>query len=339
MFSNAKLRLLLSLLKFERLGQENVEGSSWIVPSNLKSTELRDMKAIIDKGLVIGVTDDRDPNDMLRRKHGNDPRRAGDQTTIDVHFGSESEGEDIVPDGPLFPPNPRSKANALKELKKKRKSKQKDDSEKEPLDDATLEERRRARLENTRARLAKIKSDLFVHASDEESDEEANQEFFRLEEERRKEQSERIKKALLLGRGEEPAGPPKKKRGKRASESNPAGEDETGGKRQRRASTELADDDILMSGADTPSRASSSGDSFPDINGADKGTSATPAEEDPFFDDDLAFTRGPSGEGALSSPKSQTGIGAIAEDDDDEPMAAPSRRRMRAGFVIDSDSE
>ncbi|KAL3475311.1 timeless protein-domain-containing protein [Aspergillus californicus] len=344
MFLNAKLRLLMTLLKFERLGQENVEGASWAVPSELKSTELRESRLIVDRALVIGNTDGRDPNELIRRKYGHKPRGNTDQTTLNVNFGSDSEGEDIVPDGPLFPPNPRTKSNALDELKNKRK-KRKSVAEQDPLDDETLEERRQSRLENTRARVAKIKSDLYVHASDEESDEEGDVEFFRLEEERRKEQSERIKKALLLGRTEETGNSSKKKRGKRSNESNAAGEKETSGKRQRhsaQSNNDSGDDDILMGDIGTPSRASAVGGLSIGANGADKDTSTTQADDGIYFDDDLAFSRDrekasePRGEDKTSTPERDV---MDQDDEEDEPLAAPSRRRMRAGFVIDSDSE
>ncbi|KAL2803227.1 timeless protein-domain-containing protein [Aspergillus granulosus] len=341
-FSNAKLRLLMTLLNFERLGQENVEGISWIIPSSTSSTELRESKSIIDKVLVIGATDERDPRDLLRRKYGNEPRGPAEQTTLNVNFGSDSEGEDIVPDGPLFPPNPRSKGNALDELKKKRK-KRKDKDEAEPIDEETLEERRKARDENARARLAKIKSDLYVHASDEETDDEADEEFFRLEEERRKEQSERIKKALLLGRTEAPNNTSKKKRGKRLNDANTADGERPGGKRRRHSSITLglSDDDILMSETGTSSRASSVGDLSLGANGGDKVTS-TILTDDELDIDDLAFGQGrektlelrPSDD--ASNPKRDA---TNEEYEDDAPVASLGRRRMRAGFVIDSDSE
>ncbi|KAL4994785.1 topoisomerase 1-associated factor 1 [Aspergillus recurvatus] len=345
MFQNAKLRLLMTLLKFDRLGQENVEGISWIIPSGLKSDELRESKAVIDKALVIGNTDERDPNDLLRKKYGHESRGGISDQALDVDFGSDSEGEDVIPDGPLFPANPRSKSSALNDLKKMRK-KRKDKGEKESVDEETLEERRQARLENTRSRLAKIKSDLYVHASDEESDDEADREFFRLEEERRKEQSERIKKALLLGRIEDARkNARQKKREKRSNESNTAGEEEASGKRRRRSretSTELEDDDILMDDAEMPPRASSAESRSNDTDGVDKVSAA--AEDELYFDDDLAFGRdrednesnvGRDGVDESSSGKNE----GDNEEAEDVPLAVPGRRRMRAGFVVESDSE
>ncbi|OJJ55758.1 hypothetical protein ASPSYDRAFT_81112 [Aspergillus sydowii CBS 593.65] len=344
MFLNAKLRLLMTMLKFERLGQENVEGISWVIPSGLQSAELRDSKAVIDRVLVVGNTNERDPNDLLRRKYGGEPRRNTDLTTVNVNFGSDSEGEDVIPDGPLFPPNPQSKSKVLDELKKRRKHK--NNGEREPIDDKTLEQRRQAQLENTRSRLAKIKSDLYVHASDEESDEEGDQEFFRLEEGRRREQSERIKKALLLGRTEGSGGISKKKRGKRSSASSGR---EAGGKRRRhspQASPEVEDEDILMSATGMLSRESSVTSSLDGVDDINKDVSETPAEDELYLDDDLAFSRDREigaeplvgkEDDSTSSPKENEA--AAEEDEEDAPLAAPGRRRMRAGFVVESDSE
>ncbi|KAL5333169.1 timeless protein-domain-containing protein [Aspergillus crustosus] len=342
-FLNAKLRLLMTLAKLERLGQENVEGASWVVPSHLNSTELRDLKASIDKALVIGDIDGRDPRELIRRKYGHETRGATDQKNLDVNFGSDSEGEDTVPDGPLFPPNPRSKSNALDELKRKR-YKRKDKGEQDPLDEETLEERLQARLENTRSRLAKIKSDLYVHASDEESDDEADQEFFRLEEERRKEQSERIKTALLLGRTNDSKDvTSKKKRGKRSNEASSDGEQEVSAKRLRHsAGAEVEDDDILLGDMGTPSHASSE-ESLPNEL---ENNGSTILADDLYFDDDLAIRRDRRKETELNlynegdDVLSPNQIKATdEEDDEDAPVAAPGRGRMRAGFVIDSDSE
>ncbi|KKK23440.1 hypothetical protein P175DRAFT_0460808 [Aspergillus ochraceoroseus IBT 24754] len=339
MFLNAKLRLLLTLVKFERLGQEDVEGASWIVPSALGSTELRESKSVIDKALVIGDTDGRDPRELLRRKYAGEARGGAEQTHLDVNFGSDSEGEDNVPDGSLFPPNPRSRTNALDELKKKRK-KRLDDVERDPIDEETLEERRQARLENTRARLAKIKSDLYVHASDEETDEEADEEFFRLEEQRRKDQSERIKNALLHGVPEDAGARSSKKRGKRSNDSKAPGEGASGKRRRHSAQTsELDDDDDILMSDTAMSRESPSGEN--------NDTPLIPGDDELYFDDDLAFRRDREkdpdphvSDETHASDASKADEGANEDDEDEDvPLAAPARRRMRAGFVMDSDSE
>lgn len=345
MFSNAKLRLLMTLVKLERLGMEDVAGAQWVVPSVLTSQDIKNTKSMLDQCIDKPIAEDRDPRELLRRKYGGDTRSNDPESTVDVNFGSDSEGEDDIPDGFLFPPNLRSKSSALDELKKKRKEKRNQDGEKEPLDDETLEARRQTRLENARARQAKIKSDLFIHASDEESDEEDDQEFFRLEEERRKAQAERVKKALLTGDLGDGLG---KKKGGRKRKSDVAGAQNKRQRRRPQAETsggsddnEDSNDDILMTGVGDDSAATEKEDS------PAEDPRPEPEEDDlNFFDDDLAFGRDSRKDASADSddqddaPISKTADADAgdAEDEDAQPTA-PGRRRMRAGFVIESDSE
>lgn len=337
MFSNATLRLLMSVVGFERLGLEDVPGASWVVPAALSSKELRETVSATNKALLNPVSEgtDEDPRQLLRRRETGSARTSAVHGPLDVNFGSDSEGEDTVPDGPLFPPNPRSKSNALDELKKKRKKKRKSDTEKEPLDDETLEARRESRLSNALARQAKIKSDLFIHASDEESNEEADREFFRLEEERRLKQAENVRKAILTGSLEKASKGKKASVRKRKSDmgiSTTAAEP----KRQRRGSSSAGSDaandvdgDILMAelGAQSPVS-----QQIPTSYGAqeDDDTPLTSAEDNLNFDDDLVFSRN-------RQVKAATAEDDINVDEEDTPVA-PSRR-MRGGFVIESDSE
>lgn len=343
----------MTLVRFERLGMEDVPGASWVVPSSLNSQALRHTRSIIEQCLTEPVTEnsDRDLSQLIRRKSGNNNRRDRDEQTADVDFGSDSEGDDNVPDGPLFPPNPRSRANALEQLKKQRKKRRKQvgEEEEEP-DEEDLEERRRARLENALARQAKIKSDLYIHASDEETDEEADQEFFRLEEQRRKEQAERIRKALLHGVVEEVSENSWKKgsRRKRPSDQHAASTTDSQSKRQRRQQRTEGlddDDDLVMTGTDARSP-DSLGQGSPSLQGGDdvKDTPVTSEENELEFDDDLAFSRNRNGDKVLSAENHDSDTeppapDTIDEDDEAAPVAAPPRRRMRAGFVIESDSE
>lgn len=313
----------------------------------MSSKEIKEIKSIIDQNLDSPIAEDIDPRELLRRKFNHEANKSGGvQTTLDINFGSESEGEE-VPDGPLFPPNPRSKANALDELKKKRKKRSTENQDE--VDEAVLEERRKVRSEATRERIAKIKSDLFVHASDEESDEDGDQEFFRLEEQRRKAQSERIKIALLTGRveGEDSAGLKGRGGRKRQSDVSKSKDTKSQSKRQRRKKpvaesddddTVMGDDDVL---ATAPPQQTASGSELEDR----ASTPPRSMDDELNFDDDLAFSRDHRRDRGLSdleSPDpSRPDASAEAGNDEDEetPVAAPSRRRMRAGFVIDSDSE
>jgi replication fork protection complex subunit Tof1/Swi1 len=340
MFSNARLRLLMKLVGFERLGVEDVVGAAWVIPASQQSKDLHESISEIQKALQTPFSGDGDddPRKHLTQKKPGGPR-ATVQGTLDVSFGSDSEGEDVVPDGILFPPNPRSKANALDQLKKKRKKKSKDT---EPeLDDETLQERRDARLSNALSRQAKIKSDLFIHASDEESDEEADKEFFRLEEERRKKHDAAVKHAIRIGATDTSSkgkGKGKKAAGRKRSDTG--GSATAKNKRQRRDSGSAgsdadsdadADGDILMAELDAQSPHSQQEVSTSLGAGEDDDTPLTSGEDDLAFDDDLAFMRDRPSRPKPPAPENDA-------EDEDVPVAA-SRRRMRGGFVIESDSE
>ncbi|OGE48753.1 hypothetical protein PENARI_c026G06180 [Penicillium arizonense] len=340
MFSNARLRLLMKLVGFERLGVEDVVGAAWVIPASQQSKDLHESISEIQKALQTPFSGDGDddPRKHLTQKKPGGPR-ATVQGTLDVSFGSDSEGEDVVPDGILFPPNPRSKANALDQLKKKRKKKSKDT---EPeLDDETLQARRDARLSNALSRQAKIKSDLFIHASDEESDEEADKEFFRLEEERRKKHDAAVKHAIRIGATDTSS--KGKRKGKKAAgrkRSDTGGSATAKNKRQRRDpgsagsdadSDADADGDILMAELDAQSSHSQQEVSTSLGAGEDDDTPLTSGEDDLAFDDDLAFMRDRPSKPKPPAPENDA-------EDEDVPVAA-SRRRMRGGFVIESDSE
>jgi replication fork protection complex subunit Tof1/Swi1 len=340
MFANAKLRLLMTVVGFERLGVEDVPGAAWVVPASLKSDDLRETISEIAKALQNPVSgnDNDDPRKHLQPKNRDTGRANMVQGTLDVNFGSDSEGED-VPDGPLFPANPRSKASALDDLKKKRKKKQRAPTEREPLDDETLEALRDSRLKNALSRQAKIKSDLFIHASDEETDEEADKEFFRLEEERRKKQAHEVKKALLTGTAEQSS----KNKGKKSAARKRISETGTSAaaksKRQRRDSGSAssgiesdADGDILMAELDAQSALSQQEVSTSHGAGGDEDTPLTSGEDDLAFDDDFAFLRDPPSN--TKAPEPEAG-----DDDEEDAPVAPARRRIRGGFVIESDSE
>jgi replication fork protection complex subunit Tof1/Swi1 len=331
----------MNIVGFERLGVEDVLGASWVVPASLKSDDLRETISEILKALQtpFSADGDDDPRKQIQPKNKGIGRGNMIQGTLDVNFGSESEGEEI-PDGPLFPANLRSKSSALDELKKKRKKKQKKgNTESEPLDDETLEARREARLSNALSRQAKIKSDLFIHASDEETDEEADKEFFRLEEERRNKQAKEVKKAMLTGIVE----PSSKGKGNKSAARKRTSDTGTSAaaksKRQRRNSGSAASDaesdadgDILMAELDAQSAHSQQDISTSHGAGEDEDILLTSDEDDFGFDDDFAFTRDRPSKPQATEPE------AIDDEDEDVPVA-PARRRMRGGFVIESDSE
>lgn len=312
----------MTLCGFERRGTEDVPGATWIIPASLTSSVLDVTRESIIKHQVDppNIIDGHDPREQLRRKPTAESRDTY-QSALDVDFGSGSEGEDNV----LFPANIRSKSSALNELKqKRRKRRNADDEEKEGPDDETLEERRRARQANALARQQKIKSDLYVNASDEESNEEADVDFFAREEQRRKEQARRVHDALVTG--VHPDEQIQRTKPKRKNEDTVGDYGSSGRKRQRNSVSLISqdtddDEDSPMIGLGSSPVANQ--------------TPPTSTNDDLEFDELDSIPKSMSVGGNVNSKDKTTGI---SEDEDDAPIKAPVQRR-RGGFVIDSDSE
>lgn len=168
------VRLLLTTLSLQALE------SSWIIPSSLTVADLTERGALISKFEFAPATydDDKAPEDFVRRKLA--PR-----THLQKESGNEdSEGASDV-DG-LFPPNlPNARRSSAEPTEKKTKRKRLRHKKDELLDESVLEARKDARRKAEAEKNRKIKSALYVHASDDETDEEADRLFFAMEEERR----------------------------------------------------------------------------------------------------------------------------------------------------------
>ncbi|TVY92783.1 Topoisomerase 1-associated factor [Lachnellula willkommii] len=350
MFKNGHLRLLMTLIGFQVIGVADDPDASWIIPSDLSADQLKQSLDLIKKSeFSPPVFDDgQEAGDFIRRKSAGTASRK--RATFDDDDGIDDEDDEDL----LFPaggPTPMNKSDALKELKKNRRRRNKEgteDAESRGLTDEQLQARAEARRLRELEKNRKIKSALFVTASDDESDGENDAEFFAQEKER---QAAKIKtmKALL--------GVPDKPR-KRLSSA---------------MSGESDDDDLLMSAAALPSKK--------------RRSSAIPADSDDDDDDDLPINRGRSSstvkddglagseddatDTPLSSPhvrssqtkkrkvvgdedKENSVPGTLAasastkdtamvldEDDEDEemPLVRQARQRVRAGFIVDSSDE
>ncbi|KAI9858514.1 MAG: Topoisomerase 1-associated factor 1, partial [Pleopsidium flavum] len=192
-FKDNKLRLLMTLVGFERLGIDDEPSTSWIIPSSLSSKELAESAEVVERHKVSPELEygDEDnpvaPQDLLRRKALVRPRAAYDDDSGDDDAASNGEEDFLFPAGG---PTVR-KSDALEDLKRRRRKVKENDAE-TSLDEETREARRRAREDANLEKRRKIKSDLFVHDSDEDDDEERDLDFFAQEEERRKGQSMRV---------------------------------------------------------------------------------------------------------------------------------------------------
>lgn len=203
MFKDNKLRLLMTLAGFERLGIDDEPDATWIIPSALSASELHEIHQIIEKHRNNPIMEygDEEPirsEDMLRR--------APTAKTHRAEYDDDSDGDGIVSDEEefLFPaggPTNKNRRSALEDLKKKRRRRRiSANQEGGGLDDETValkqEKRKLAELERRR----KIKSEKFVRDIDDESDEEQDRAFFAREEERRKGQAAKVREAFEAGR-------------------------------------------------------------------------------------------------------------------------------------------
>ncbi|KAI9700825.1 MAG: Topoisomerase 1-associated factor 1 [Candelina mexicana] len=347
MFKDSKLRLLMTLVGFERLGLDDTDpNASWIIPSSVAAKDLEESLKLIKQFEFnpLIYDDGKSAEDFLRRKPAVRPR---------AEFDDDSDGdngEEVF----LFPANVRSanrKSDALEELKTKRRRRLKDPEDtSEELDDAEREARWEARRKADLMKRLKIKSDLMVHESDEETDEERDMEFFAKEEERRMRQSKRVSEALRSdkvesdddammgsttktggskrksGAGLEKARPDKKRKSALLSDSE---EDEAPSIRSRSASTvqsefplEDAEDEI----ADTTPLSTPHMQSSQDkVSGSRSSSISAPAS-------------------SATAEKVDSAVAMLDLEDNDEveedvPPVAKRRSRLRAGFVIDSDSD
>lgn len=337
MFKDNKLRLLLTLVGFQRLGAHDDPEAPWVVPSNLTSTDLQEAIDLIRKYEFDPPTydDGKGPEDMLRSKNAAARRSArrveyddDDDDGID-HDSEEDRGEYA-----LDKPTVRKTDGTGKKVLKRRRR------ERTPveLDDEERQERANARRQKEIEKQLKVKSTMFVHDSDDEDNAEADAIFFAKEERLRAQNSANIAKSLVLGTTEPTAAKKRKTSGTTAAKSKrrksppkkkagPFDSDESDG-----------DDDEAESGLDesASSRAPSEAMQVDSEDNEDEATDTPLSSQHATATD--AVTKSTTSAAAKSS---DVAMADADEDDEDEVVTVrrPAARSMRTGFVIDSDSE
>ncbi|KAL8639924.1 MAG: hypothetical protein Q9228_003098 [Teloschistes exilis] len=350
MFKNARLRLLMTLAGFERLGIDDEPGGTWIIPSALTARQLHETHDVIQKHgenpiLEYGDDDPISAEDMLRRKPKEKSRRAA--------YDDDESGDGGIPDNDddLFFPaggptntGPRTAAAALEQLTKKRRvrrrksieSNDEDDGLRE-LDHETRERRRMAREAADLEKRRKIKSEEFVFSSDE--DEEADREFFAREEIRRIGHAKKVMEVLREGMVGKP--------GKRKSDGG-----EEAGREERRKKQRLSEDengeeaedeaDVLMAEGSSSPRIQELGDES-EVEDEETPLSSPPIRN-AFNGDALKElpinVRKAEGSTAGNKASQPASTGTDEEDEDDAPvMIQPRRRNNRAALLFESESE
>jgi replication fork protection complex subunit Tof1/Swi1 len=197
LFRDKHIRLLLTTLGYQRLGVAEDTEASWLLPTDLSSSHLKDLHTKIQQAEFDPPTfDGQSATDMTKVKGSYVPH----QKPIGPFDSDNNDSDtDKDADAPVFPPNMREKRKQVDgdgdEAPKKKRRLQRRNGE-DPTD-SDAERRAASRREKERERNAKIKSSLFITASDDESDAERDAEFFVLEEQRRQKQKGVIRNQLL----------------------------------------------------------------------------------------------------------------------------------------------
>ncbi|KAF9881224.1 DNA repair protein [Colletotrichum karsti] len=318
MFKNSHLRLLMKLVGMERLAPmiDETPQSLWVLPPHVTADHLRESLDFINKAeFSPPVFDDgRSAEDQLRRKKA--PR-------IRAEYDDD---DDDLDDGFLFDPlGPTVHKNIDEPAKKpKKRRRRKVASDEEAPNDSELEEKARKRRDREREKMRKIKSEAYVHASDDETDEERDREFFLREEAQRSRVARVVERVALAQPDKRPAA-------------------------TLLEDSDDNDDDVLAVTRGTPQSTRPSADvdmedrSDGEQNGADDPTPPTSSQASSQSKGTRKRRRlSPEESAVTEESKADKGADADTEGDEDEDVpaaAARSRKRTRGGFVMDSSDE
>jgi replication fork protection complex subunit Tof1/Swi1 len=329
MFKNARLRLLMRLVDFEILGDDEF-GASWVVPGRISADQLAEHKAAVEKYENIpwvGGDENEDAEDMIRRTrevntklHDDDDEEAPRDGFID-----DSEGEEEF----LFPDNPRptKRKRAIDELKAHRKRKRGSDNENDLIDEEEAARRRAKREANELERRRKIKSEAYIVDSDEEDNEENMRLFLEKERKLREGFAEEIAKTLR----NEATTKQTKNSAKKRIKVVPVVQDDD------------EDEDVDVVDVDAEDPASETASSSQPQRRSD-------SEDEKNEDEDTPMSSPSPGHAPKISSRTRDNPAAapstkkdrkteLSEDEDDVVPTVTRRPRMRAGFIIDSDDE
>ncbi|KAI2622166.1 timeless-domain-containing protein [Hypomontagnella submonticulosa] len=318
MFKNSHLRLLMKLVGFERLAPsvEETPESVWIIPPHLTADQLQDSLDLINKAEFSPPTfeDGKLAEDQLRRKAA--PRKKAVFDDDDDGIVDDNDEEILFPAGG---PTARKVADDFLDKPKKTRRRRRRASDAEELDEEELEAKARARKEREKAKARRFKSDLFVHASDDESDDDGERwaAFYANEERIRQRQNANAAAHAAPGVTTSAAAVPTKTAEKRKAKELLADDSDN-------------DDDLIL-----PQGSDDEGED----DTVDTPLSSSPRPGSQSSAKRRRLSKEPS---AALEDRSSTldGDEDMADaDDDDAPVSKVAPRRRRAGFIIESSDE
>ncbi|KAH7380191.1 timeless protein-domain-containing protein [Pyrenochaeta sp. MPI-SDFR-AT-0127] len=337
MFKDNKLRLLMTLVGFTRLGEHHDPDATWVVPSLLTSNQLQEAIDLIRKFEFAPPTyeDGKGPEDLLRSKTA-----AARRSTRRVNFDDDSDGiardsDEDRGEYALDDATARKPDGARKKLKRRQRA-----GTPVELDDEEKNQRAEARRMREAEKQAKVKSTMYIHDSDDEDwDAEKDAAFFAREQALREETTNTFMKSLALGttipvtskkrKANEPAKERKRRKTPPKKKAMPFDDSED----------DVDKDTISMSSRSPSETALDVLDDDSEDEVTDTPLSSQHAGAGRITDEDTP--RKPP----IAAQKDQDAIMADAnaddDDEDDEVQAVrrPTARNMRAGFIVDSDSE
>lgn len=169
MFKDGTLRLLMTILGLERLEHDEMIDTDWVIPPSLTSDQLQESLDLLKKYTdePISFENGKLPEEFIERK-----KKA--RKVFDSDDEDDNQEEHLFePGGPteMKPLEPKPKKPG-----KKRRARPDAEEDEELLDQIAIEKRRKRR-EREKQKMLMIKSALYVHDSDDESDAEKDAEF------------------------------------------------------------------------------------------------------------------------------------------------------------------
>ena len=336
MFKDNKLRLLMTLVGFIRLGATDDPDASWIIPSSLTSAELLEAISLIRKFEFDPpiYEDGKAPEDLVRSK-ATAARRSARRAEFDDDSDSiDGDSEEDRGEYALDDPTTRKPDSERKRLKRRRRARtpvELNDEER----NAKAEARRRKEIEKQ----AKTKSTMFVHDSDDEEwDADKDAAFFAREQALREDTMVQFKNSLVLGTIEPAVSKEVLSKKRKADETSRTSKRRKSPPKRKAGPFDDSDDEENMGNAASMSSRAQSEETEDVLDDAESENEAT--------DTPLSSQHARSKDDASRTPATPAVSQSIAmaDDDDDEDdevpiMRKPVVRNMRAGFIIESDSE
>jgi replication fork protection complex subunit Tof1/Swi1 len=344
LFKDNKLRLLMTLCGFKRLGDTEDPEASWVIPTSVEPAKLEEAVKIINGHEFDPPTfeDERTAESFLRSKAA--AERAMEKRVRTAAFDDDSDnGIDFDEEFEFEAGGPTNRKSELEKLKKTRKIRRRKEVGSDDEEDGLSEEMRKKRRDERRLaeleKRRKIKSEMYVHSSDDATDEERDKEFFAQEEVRRQNAGSNFLKALESGSKELARESTKKRKstagGKKGAKKKRKGGDSVEGSDDEMASPVVVSDDdeqpvIAISSEEESSDAESDVASNDGAEATDTPVSSQARAPSPAVDKEVEPT--------TTSSAVDVAMKDVGDDsEEDLPVRQPVRRR--AGFVVESDSE